>query len=170
MKRSAFTLIEIVISIFLLSLIIIFVSESLSNLSSSQKIVDKIVNNESLENKLTKTLYYDLFFAKNIKITGGKNYSILYLTTQNSLFNIDYPYVIWYVLKNNNTLCRLESAYKINLPLYPEDFYKVNVSKVLTQCEIFKIYKSKDKIRFLIYIKTKNKPPITLELYKPDTN
>ncbi|WP_187647796.1 type II secretion system protein [Nitrosophilus labii] len=166
MKKS-FTLIELIVSITILSLIILFISQSISNLNISHSVIKGTVEKEYLQNKIAKILYYDLLLSKNIEIKGGKKYSIIYLQTKNTLFDIDNPYVVWYVLKDSNTLCRLESPIKIVLPLYPENFGKVFVSKVVQNCEIFKIYRSNKKDKFLVYMKTKESTPLTFELYIP---
>jgi hypothetical protein len=99
----------------------------------------------------------DMLEATFIKVVQRDNrFSTLYLRTENSLYNLSYPFVLWYVTGNGN-LIRVESADRRLLPLekigYLYDFGKV---------KIFKIYQKKN--RFFIFYK--NKKPLYFEFYK----
>lgn len=166
MKKS-FTLLEVLISIFLLSLIVTFLSQSMSSLEINRDFFSK-KNIQSKQNyEITKVLYDDILTAKSLNFKNYKDYAILYLNTQNSLYNIDYPYVIWYVAKKNDTLCRIESIQKFTLPLNNEDIYKINLSKIKKECKKFNIYASKDKKNIILYLQFDKEEPIFFSIYNP---
>ena len=150
MKKS-FTLIEIIISVMILSVLFFAMSGVLKNLKITKEILEKNFAKSSQKELMIKTLYYDLLNAESLKIIHSQNsdYDRIYLRTSNSLYHLIYPNVLWYVSKNKNSLIRVESPYKIRLPndnLFFMDKFEHKV-------KIFKIYKNKNKI--LLFIKTK---------------
>ena len=149
MKKS-FTLIEVMISIVIFSILVLFMSKVVTSLNISLNTINDKYKKENKKSLLVKTLYNDILAKRNIKIKNSKNYSIVYIQTSNSLYNIPMPYVIWYVSKKDNALMRLESSKKITLPINIEnDFY---LDKFTSNVEIFQIYQKKDK--FFVFIKT----------------
>jgi len=149
MKKS-FTLIEVMISIVIFSILVLFMSKVVTSLNISLNTINDKYKKENKKSLLVKTLYNDILAKRNIKIKNSKNYSIVYIQTSNSLYNIPMPYVIWYVSKKDNALMRLESSKKTTLPINIEnDFY---LDKFTSNVEIFQIYQKKDK--FFVFIKT----------------
>jgi len=149
MKKS-FTLIEVIISIIIFSIIMIFMSNVIDSLNSSVKTLNHNYNKNRFNSYTIKTLYTDILNSDYITLKNkNKNYSILYLKTSNSLYNIAMPYVIWYVSKKDNTLMRLESSKKINLPIKEDK--NILLDRFLNNIKIFKIYKNKNK--YFIFIK-----------------
>jgi len=147
--KKAFTLIEVMISVVIFSILILFMSKVVDSLNSSiQSLKTKQLSNIK-QKQLTKALYADILEAKTIKIYNkNKNYSVLYIQTANSLYNIAMPYVVWYVSKKDKALMRLESATNIELPV--NDGYLDIFQKGV---KIFKIYNNKDK--YFVFIKAK---------------
>ena len=168
MRRNGFTLLETIVSISILFLVTVFLSQAMSDLRLSKKSVDAKISAQKRENSLVNALYYDLMGAKDIKISGSKNYSVLLLKTKNSLYDIDMPYVVWYVSKKGNTLCRMESAKKYKLPIAPEDSLDVFVSKVVEGIKIFKIYRSKDKKSYMVFLKNDKNNIVTFAIKAPN--
>jgi len=148
MKKS-FTLIEIMISVVIFSLLVLFMSRVISNLNISLHNLDNVYQRQQKNSYLIKILYADILNRKWIKILNyNKNYSIIYLQTLNSLYNIPMPYVVWYVSKKQNSLMRLECSKKCELP--------TNIGwldKFDKGIKIFKIYQKQNK--FFIFIKDK---------------
>ncbi len=123
MSRRGFTLIELMVSIALTVIVVLFLYKALSNQEIANKILQK--NAQAVQDK---ALLYELFLrdlaqAKSIKIEPlfNKNYRILYLTTTNSLHQIPTAHVAYFVHEQNRTLVRLESAYPIKLPVPSEN-------------------------------------------------
>jgi len=72
--------------------------------------------------------------------------------TKNSLYNLSVAKVCWLILKDKNTLVRVEGN-NYRLPLKFED--KVEVDKVMNNMELFDIYHEEDKV--LVVMKKKGK-------------
>lgn len=159
MKKS-FTLLEILISITILSILFLAMGNIINEFKSSKNTLKKISQKYKKDNLLIKILYNDILNSKNIKIKNSKNsdFCRLYLTTSNSLYNLIEPNVLWYISKKNNTLVRVESYKKITLP-NSKLFY---LDKFAKNVKIFKIFQKKDK--YFIYIESDK--PIYFELIK----
>jgi len=166
MKKSAFTLIEILISIVLLVIIVIFLYQALdittkSNKFFSQKLVllkDKI--------KIKKIFFADVIYSESnaIKITPNKdNNSILQFKTSNTYHNSFYNHITYFISKESN-LIRIESKIKFNTNKLYDDFFdtayidiiasNINKFKVIKKTEqqysIYIIYKDKSKMLFTV--------------------
>jgi prepilin-type N-terminal cleavage/methylation domain-containing protein len=170
--KKAFTLIELLISIFLLGLIVNFLYTAIGNLQKTNMLFSEKSKALHKDQKLLDLLYDDIFFAKELKITGSKN-SFLDLRTANSLFDIEEPYVSWLIGKENNTLLRFESTLPFS-KMTSDNNKMYHISNAGKECERFHIYKSKDKNNILINIKFKEREPLIYEFFKPmsvkDTN
>ena len=140
MKKS-FTLIELLLSIVILSIMFLGVSNVIKELNKSKNIMDRLYDKNINSNLVYKVLYNDLLNSSNIKISNSKNYSNIIFQTTNSLYKIPKPYVMWYVSKNQNSLMRLESPSDINLSNL--NYYYLD--KFLENVKIFKIYLNNNK-------------------------
>jgi len=148
--KKAFTLIEIMLAIIILSILFLAINEVINNLKITYKTLTTLQKKEKQKELLIKTLYYDLINANSILIKhSSKNFDEVYINTKNSLYRLINPYVIWYVSKKNNTLIRIENPKKITLPKYKTFF----LDKFNENTKLFKIYKNKDK--FLVFIDKK---------------
>jgi prepilin-type N-terminal cleavage/methylation domain-containing protein len=164
-KRGAFSLVELIISVVLLGIIVTFLYSSVSNLEKTNKIFAKNENALSKRERVVDLLYDDIFAANNLEIKGIKN-SMVSMQTNNSLFDIIQPHVTWLVSKEKDTLLRFESIASFkNMTSDNADYF--HISKVGENCEVFKIYQSNKKENILIHIKFKDQDPIVYEFYKP---
>lgn len=170
--KKAFTLIELLISIFLLGLIVNFLYSAIGNLQKTNMLFNQKSINFQKDQKLLDLIYDDIFLAESLNITGIKN-SVIDLRTANSLFDIEQPYVTWLIGKENNTLLRFESTLPFS-SMTSDNNKMYHISKAEEDCERFNIYKSKDQNNILIHIKFKNQEPLVYEFFKPmsvkDTN
>ncbi len=159
MKKS-FTLIEIIISVMILSILFFAMSGVLKNLKITKEILEKNFVKSSQKELMIKTLYYDLLNAQSVKIVHSPNsdFDRVYIVTSNSLYRLIYPDVLWYVSKNKNSLIRVESPYEITLP--NENLFFMD--KFEQKVKIFKIYKNQNKI--FVFIKTKK--PLYFKIFK----
>ncbi|NPA11700.1 MAG: prepilin-type N-terminal cleavage/methylation domain-containing protein [Epsilonproteobacteria bacterium] len=160
MKKS-FTLIEVLLSIAILSILFLAMSNVVGVLKTSKNALLSVQKKEKKKELLIKTIYSDILNANKIKIikTENPNYIRLYIRTKNSLYNNILPYVMWYVSKNQNTLIRAESYKEINFSNDTppnSDIFAKNLKK-------FKIYQKKGK--YLIYLGVKK--PLYFEMYNP---
>jgi len=160
MKKS-FTLIEVLVSITILSIIILSISQVISTIKTSKQTLKRIVEKSQREEIVTKLLYYDIMNSSKIQIINkNKNFSIIKMRTKNSLYNIPYPYITYYISKKENSLMRLSTPNETFLPVF-SDFKNYYLLKLAKKLQIFKIYQNKDK--FFIYFHIKNKKPVYFE-------
>ncbi len=171
MSKRAFTLIELMISVALISLIFIYLYSSIDSL----KFTNKFYENKNLElelrEKFLTTIYRDMALAsggiKFLEKPDSKNYSIVQIDkSKNSLYNIKNPNVVWFVSKKDDTLIRLESKSTIKLPIEDNEMFNVHLDKVVPNCKAFRVYDSNGSKSFLIYLKNDKLKPIIFEFNK----
>ncbi len=129
----AFTLIELIISIFLFFLLTLFLSEAIYQARNVK------FQKSSLIFTLSKVLQADILNASFIKIESkNPNYVRIYLKTHNSLhFLRGCINVIYYISKNQDTLLRLESKEKVKIPTFKENFF---LDKFVKGVKFFRVY------------------------------
>jgi len=164
--RRAFTLVEVLVSIVLLGLISLFIASTISQTQNNNRLFESKANNDKKLESLVHLLYDDIYYSKAISVSGLKKYSILYLKSKNSIYDIDEPYIVWLVLKDKNSLIRIESAKKIALPIKEEMQKFAFIDEGIKNCEHFTITISKDKKKILSYLHVKDKKAIIFEIEK----
>ena len=155
-KHSAFTLVEILISITLLSLVLMALYRSADILRTSNKHLFNHLVKSTNTLKGSKTLYKDLMHSDhNITINTEEKFHRLTLSnTTHSLYGQSQAKVVWLVYKEDNTLLRLEGG-QFDIPLKNEQHVEIDV--ISKHIELFKIYKSKTKDKILAMIKIKGR-------------
>jgi len=156
--KKGFTLVEVLISITLLSLVLMALYKSATILRNSNTHLYEYLVKSTKALKGSKTLYMDIMQADhNISITTEDKFHRLTISkTKNSLYGHGQAKVVWLVYKENNTLLRIEGG-EYNIPLRNEQH--VNIDVIAEHLELFKIYKSKTKSKILAIIKVKNQEP-----------
>ncbi len=155
MKR-AFTLIEILVSIILLTIVMLGLYSVLKNqrrsVSAIKHHLDKSLNND----RAIMVLYNDILKSDgNITIINSQLDTICLNSTSNSLYGLDIAKVCWLVLKSENRLIRIEgNSYK--LPLGLED--KVEIDTIVKGVNLFDITKDKKGNILVIMQYAKNEP------------
>ncbi len=152
MIKRAFTLVEILVSIVLLSLIVVFVSSTIVQTKTNNVFFKEQVNKDEKSFIIFKILYKDLYELIDGYSFGNKKYSMLSLKTNNTLYGINQPYVVWIVQRDENTLLRLESAKPITLPLKEEKKKYIFIDRVFKGCKSFIVSFSKDKNSILVFL------------------
>ena len=158
--RKSFTLIEILISVTILTVLLLAMSNVIGELKISKTVLKNAFEHSSKEELFIKTLYADIMNADSIKIkhsSNNKNYDTLVIHTKNSLYKNIYPYVLWYVSKNGNVIVRAEDFKPISFKSeeYFVDVFKKGVKK-------FRIFKK--GLKYFVYIK--GKKALFFEIYK----
>ncbi len=156
-------MIEVLISVAILGVMAFFVSTAISGTRKNFSIAKKDINSRLKTDKISQVLYDDIIKSSQLTSADSKKYTILYLKTKNSIYDIKEPFVIWYVSKEEKSLIRIESSKKITIPLKQEDMPYVLSDKVAKNCENFLVYKSKDLKYALVFIDITNQKPIIFE-------
>jgi len=164
MKKQGFTLIELLVSIVLFGLIATLLFGTLENLRHQLSFLKSKESLISGKNSTLSLMRHDFDRPKNLALTTtlNKEFSTASITGSNhSLYGTTYPYVVWTVLKYNNTLVRLESARPITLPIHPDALYTVKSDIIGDECELFRIYE--EAKHRLIYLKFAHQAPMIVE-------
>ena len=160
MKRTkvAFTIVEVLISITLLSLVLMALYKSTDLMRASNLHLFNYLQKASTTLKGSTTLYKDLMYADhNITInTEEKFHRLTISNTSHSLYGLAQAKVVWLVYKKNHTLLRVEGG-EYNMPLRNEE--KVEIDVIAKNIELFKIYKSKKKDKVLAMIQVAGQDP-----------
>ncbi len=163
--RKAFTLIELMISISILSIMMIFLYKSYASVNMSNKFYKKkveLIKSQQLKKKII-FLDFSLASAKSTAIINqDKNEDSIFLQSSNSMHKLYNPYVT-YIVKDSK-LYRLESL---------KAFFQHELSQGVefsAECfgevNSFRVYKSSEKKKeiYLIHIDFKDDENILLKV------
>ncbi|MEA2050808.1 MAG: prepilin-type N-terminal cleavage/methylation domain-containing protein [Campylobacterota bacterium] len=157
--KKSFTLVEILISISLFSIIILFLYQTLDMTQKSNDFYSSKLDLKKEQNNIQKILFLDTINQienNNTIIENTKDdYSILTLKTSNTFHNPFYQHITYMVSKNKN-LIRIESKNRFNQKKLNDDFFdNAYIDIILSDISIFKIKVQVDK-QIAFYIKQKN--------------
>ena len=168
--RKAFTLIELMISIVILSILMLFLYKSYSGLNKSNKVFSDEVAKVSKIQLLKKVIYLDYSLAIKNDVNGSivqvlnqeKNEDVIFMQTSNSIHGRVNPYVA-YIVKEGK-LYRLESLKRFRE--YPLEADSEFVVDALGDVRIFRVYKAQatSKELYLVHIEFKEENEILLKI------
>jgi len=168
MKRlKAFTLIEMIISVTLFSIIIVFLYQTLDITQKSNKIYKKeLWKIEKLQD--IKILFFeDILNSTNLNILKDKNKNaILRFNSSNTFHNSFYTNILYIVSKENNLL-RIESKIKYSKKTKTEYLQNENryIDIIQKNVKIFNVYHNeKKKNTYTIYLKLENEKELILSV------
>jgi len=163
--RKAFTLIELLISIMILSILMLFLYKSYAGLNRSNKIIAKEIQKIQNYQLIKKTLYMDFSLAlKNsvMILNQDRKNDVVFMQSSHSLHRRINPYIA-YILKDKK-LYRLESLkpYK-EYPLAADTEF---VSDYLAEVKSFRVYASNGKAKnfYLLHILFADKEELILKV------
>jgi len=163
--RSGFTLIELMVSISILSIMMIFLYQSYSSINSSNKNLKNEIRVITDVQKLKKVIYLDFSLAlhKSVKILNqDAKEDVLFFQSSNSVHKRYESYIAYIVKKGK--LYRLESLQEFKeYPLAMNSEFDVDY---LGDVNSFRVYKSINdkKELYLVHIKFKNIEDILLKV------
>jgi len=161
--KKAFTLIEMLISISILSIMMIFLYKSYASLNSSNSLLKDEVNSIEKQELKKKVLFLDFSLIIDNKIdvlNKGTKEDVVFIQSKNSIHNRINPYIT-YIVKDS-ILYRLESLEKFYTAdlRFDNEFVYDNLGEVNS----FRVYTSRDKkSSFLIDIDFKNEEDILIK-------
>lgn len=160
--KKAFTLVELMISIVLLSIIVTFLYQTVAQLQTSNLQFLKKTDGLQKREQVLKLIYNDFINASSIQwYDKGEAKDVILLQTNNSFHNMSQPYVLYKVYKEESILKRVES------PVEKIDFLN-NIFKfndIIENVKLFKVYEQKG--HYLIYIKANGLEDIYLDILPP---
>lgn len=158
--RKAFTIIEVLISIGLLGIVLVALFSTVTMMRDSNDHLLGYLQKSKKITKATKILYLDIASSDgNITIKKDEFSRLCMESTRNSLYALSVAKVCWVVLKDNNTLTRIEGN-NYNLPVGLEE--RVEVDTVINNLEIFDVYHQDDKV--IVLLQQNGKKPISFML------
>jgi len=161
-KKSSFTLIEILISISLLAIIVVFLYQTLDIVKKNSIFFGKKVAIQNNKTRLKKMFFKDIIQAQSSQtklVENRDKQSIFMIKTSNIYHNKFYQYVT-YILSKKNNLIRIESKNKFNKNKLFDDFFNTAyIDTVATDILKFKVTK-KTTNSYAIYLKFKDKTNI----------
>ncbi len=162
MLKKSFTLIEVLISIVLLLIIVVFLYQSLDISEKSNKFFNQKLVEQTNKTKIKDIFFKDIVHSYAIKnsISEYKNNKILfYLKSSNTYHNAFYENITYFVSKENNLL-RIESLKKFNIRKLNDDFFdKAFVDIIAKNVKQFKVI-NKNKKQYAIYLEFKDESDI----------
>jgi prepilin-type N-terminal cleavage/methylation domain-containing protein len=163
--RRAFSLIELMISITILALMMIFLYQSYASLNHSNSFYKKEVSSIKSEEILKKVIFLDFSLAMNSSVQvldQDVKEDIVFMQSANSLHDRFHPYIA-YIIKNFK-LYRLESLKAFTeYPLPAESEFSADY---LGEVNSFRVYPSDSKKSsiLLVHVDFKEKEDILLKI------
>jgi len=163
LKRAAFTLIEMMIAITILSIMMLFLYKSYANLNISNSNLKQETSRLLNIQQIKKVIYLDFLTAlyhSTTIINREKDEDFVFLQTTHSIHKRFNPYITYLV--KNQKLYRLESLKKITkYELASDSEFDIDY---IGEVHSFRVYKSKKREMFLVHIDFKNRDEILLKI------
>ncbi len=144
--KKAFTLIEIIVAVFIFSIIMIYMYDLLAITKNSSVSYEKIYIKDKKSQNLKRIFYNDIFNQtdpyKYTKIKSNQHFSTYMLRTKNSLHDLANPYVSYKVIKGN--LYRFECVRAFKFPINEEMKDKIFIDKLASKINSFLVYEYKN--------------------------
>ena len=159
LKKSAFTLIEMVIAISLTALIFAYLYESVHNIDRSNVFYQDKIEAQEQKQALQLLIYNDILQSEanssKVVIKEQERLFTFSLKSTHSIKNFFYPHISYIFYKKEQILFRLETILPISLPIREELIYQVPFNR-FKDIEHFEIIPSTQKVgNFLIYYKSR---------------
>ncbi len=150
MKKS-FTLLEVIISIGIFSILMIFFYKTLDQVSFSNNIFKEKEKSLYSDNRIYKIMLEDTLESSKVEVLEDKNKnSVLKLISTNTFHNPSYKNIT-YLIDASNTLVRIESKLEFLLDKTSSEFYKdIYVDKIQDEVIIFSINNINKDIKIAI--------------------
>ena len=150
MKKS-FTLLEVIISIGIFSILMIFFYKTLDQVSFSNNIFKEKEKSLYSNNRIYKIMLEDTLESSKVEVLKDKNKnSVLKLISTNTFHNPSYKNIT-YLIDASNTLVRIESKLEFLLDKTSSEFYKdIYVDKIKDEVIFFNINNINKDIKIAI--------------------
>ena len=153
MSKKSFTIMELLISVVILSMMFLFTFKLYNDTVFSQKSLIKSIDKTISRDMIIQIIYDDIEKSMKLSINNkfDKDLDILNLETSNSIYNRVHSYIKYEVV--DDKLYRLESS--LPIPKYNNNYDNIDKSVLLYDVKIFKLFGNKTNNK-LVYIQTKD--------------
>jgi len=173
MKKS-FTLLELLISITLFLIVIVFLYKTLDQTKHSNNLFSKKEQSVKEINSLYKIFLEDIAESKTTpKIQQDRDRNSIITFKSDNTYHSAYHDYITYLISSNNKLVRIESRSEFKLSNTAYDFYENGNSYIdilLEDIEFFEVVQNSKKDEFTFVIKQKNKQRVIFKTFKIGPN
>ncbi len=160
-NRSAFTLIEVLISVALLGIILTGLYKMLNQQRDTNIRLFNYLQNSLERDKVISVLYKDILYSDgNITLNSDEFDRICIDSTRNSLYGLGLAKVCWLVEKDEHNLLRVEGN-SYQLPLNSDTQKFVKIDETLKDMKLFDIYRQKKSGDILVVAQAGGKAPYT---------
>lgn len=160
--KKAFTLIELMISIILLSIIVTFLYQAVAQLQASNQQLLKRADGVDLRENVLELLYNDFINASSVAWPDRLGATDkLVLKSSNSFYDMSMPYVHYRVAAEEKTLWRIESPNETLA--FDQKLFRFDA--VLKEVETFKVYENNG--HYFVYLKSREMDDIYLDIVPP---
>jgi prepilin-type N-terminal cleavage/methylation domain-containing protein len=177
MKKNSFkgfTLIEVMISVALFSIIILFLYQTIDMNEKSNRFYEEKLTTYKNQDDVKFIIYEDILNnSLNIETNGTKTIqkdkndnTILHLHTSNTFHNPFYNNVTYFLGKDGE-LFRVESKEYFNSENVYEVLKNSYIDIVFSDVEKFRVVKKEKENKFAVYIKLQNEDKIFLTISNP---
>jgi len=154
--KKGFTLLEVLISISIFFILIVFLYKTLDQTKYSNNMFKKKEEVLVGKNKIYKMFLEDILESSTIEIQKDKNKnSVLKMKSTNTFHNPRYSNIT-YLINNSNSLIRIESKDEFSLDKTSQEFYEnIYIDELVKDVQIFNTVNINQNIR--VAIKEENK-------------
>jgi len=140
MKLKAFTLVEVLISIALFSIILLFMYKTLDMTNFSNKLFENKIEKNMLKNSVKQIFTEDILEGSSVlNIDKEAEFTLLEIQSTNMYHDVFYKY-IYYLVSRENNLFRVESLNKIDFKnLTHQSLENAYVDLLLKDIETFSL-------------------------------
>jgi len=156
--KKAFTLIEMLISVSLLSVITIFLYQTYASLQQSNRFYAQELEEASHEQKLRKTIYLDISLSLpgSVQIHSiDEDSDVIFMQSSHSVHRRIMPYIGY--LKKEGHLFRIESSHELFYPLTGEeemlidDLGEIQTLRLFQKENSFLVYLEKNDQKMILF-------------------
>jgi len=161
--RRGFTLIEMMVSIVILTILMLFLYKSYGELNRFNTLLESESSKIEQLERIKKRIFLDITLAQSILLQNSSpQEDVVFLQTKESLYRRINPYISYFV--KEGYLYRIESLKE--LKEYPFGAESEFVGEKIAQVESFRIYPSKTEgsALYLVHIKLKEQEEILLKV------
>lgn len=168
MKKS-FTLLEVLISISLFMIMVVFLYKTLDQTKHSNKIFTKKQESIKSDNRFYNIFLEDIAESTSeIKVTQDRDKNSIVIFKSNNTYHNAYHLNITYLISSNNKLVRIESKDEFKYSSTSYEFYENNKSYIdilLDDIEYFEVL-NRNKKQYVFVIKQKDKKRVVYNTFR----